>query len=280
MEVKRHPWLAALGTLPYYLLPVKRDVIEANLKLAYGAGIPQYALKHLTKQVYGNLFTLSFEVVVNALLPRFLKARRIRLEHEDRLDAVLKRGKGVLLLACHIGNWEVGLVNLLAKKASLRQRLNVIRKQLKPPWFHRFVMRLYLKAGMDVVPPDAGCLKKVLKRLKDNEAVIFVLDQHSSADVATSTQLFGHEVYTTKGLARVALQTSTPVLPLFTWKDERGRLACHFGEEIPVADGESRDERIAKTTQAYLDCLEKAIRRYPEQWFGWIHRLWKASGVY
>lgn len=276
----RHRWLALLGTIPYHFMPVKKDVIETNLKLVYGSELLRRDVKQYTKVVYGNLLSLASGVLRNSLRSQRKRANAIRVENLTVVDQALQQGRGVLWLACHLGNWEVGLVNLLAQVPSLQGRTTVIRKDLQPEWFHAYVMKRYLKAGIDVLPPDANCLKKVLKKLRNNEAVIFVMDQHTSVEAATQVSFLDHPVYLSKGLARVAMQTRAPVIPIFTWRDQGGAEVCHFGAPISVVEGQDREDSIQQTTQAYCRALEEKILQYPEQWFGWIHRLWKAANVY
>lgn len=274
-----HPVNRLLGTLPYYLLPVKRDIIKKNISLVFEKSLDDRQVTRFTKAVYGNLIRLGAEVMKNGFLTKKMRCEELEIRNFKVMEEALELGKGVLWLSCHLGNWEVGLVNLMDKKKELQGKTTVIRKHLKPEWLHQMVMGRFHKAGIDVLTPQWSSMKTVLKKLKKNEVVLFVLDQHASTESGTRTQFFGHEVQISKGLARIAVQTGSPVVPIFTWK-ERGRHVCYFGDPIPLAEGENKEEVIQKTTQLYSLALEQAITHHPEQWFGWFHKLWKVSTSY
>ena len=118
---------------------------------------------------------------------------------------------------------------------------------------------------------------EVLKAIGKNECVIFVLDQFMGKPYGIENTFFGRKTGTAYGLALFAIKTGSPVLPLYTYRDEKLRTHMVFLEEIPLEKIEDRDLQIKVMTQKYTDKIEEIVRQKPGQWM-WVHRRWKVWG--
>jgi len=86
---------------------------------------------------------------------------------------------------------------------------------------------------------------------------------------------FSLKASTSDGLARLAMATGAPVVPVFAVRD--GVSSHHFlecMEPIEAVRGADREESVLLNTQRYTKTIEGMIRRYPDHW-NWIHRRWK-----
>ena len=72
---------------------------------------------------------------------------RIRETGTEHMEAALARGKGVLVLTAHLGNWD-----LIGLWAARRYPLTIISKDLRQPGVNRFWMEARQEAGLDIVP--------------------------------------------------------------------------------------------------------------------------------
>jgi KDO2-lipid IV(A) lauroyltransferase len=94
------------------------------------------------------------------------------------------------------------------------------------------------------------------------------------------TTFFGRKTGTAYGLALFALKTKAPVLPLYTYRDEKFRTHLVFGEEIKLREpqntstAQDRDLQILQMTQEYNTVIERIVTEHPDQWM-WVHRRWK-----
>ncbi|MEC9283985.1 MAG: lysophospholipid acyltransferase family protein, partial [Bdellovibrionota bacterium] len=68
--------------------------------------------------------------------------------------------------------------------------------------------------------------------------------------------------------------TKAPVLPIYNFRREDGKIEVVFGEPVSLQEAEDRDQTVALMTQKYNTVLETIIREHPEQWL-WVHRRWK-----
>jgi KDO2-lipid IV(A) lauroyltransferase len=184
-----------------------------------------------------------------------------------------RQGRGVLLVAPHLGNWEIATTNGLAQFDQYRGQFHVMRRPLFPAWLDRFVTRRFRRAGLGVLPKK-GALDRLLDRLAAGDAIIFLLDQHAAGRDGVEVDFFGAPARTFRSLAIIARATGAPVVPAATWRAADGRHVLRFEEALPFVQCDDANESIRCNTRAYNAALERFILQHPEQWF-WAHRRWK-----
>jgi lauroyl/myristoyl acyltransferase len=261
-----------LGRLAYRLLPIRRRIVRENLRRVFGASATEDELVRLAEASYAHLARSLGEILAFALRPDRAE-RRVRLENVEAALRAAERGKGLLVLTGHFGNWEVATVAGIASFPEYRGRFHVLRRPLRPAWLDRLVVRRFRRAGLGVIPKKGG-LATVLERLEAQDAVVFVLDQWAAPRDAVAADFFGHPAPTFKSLAIVALATGAPVVPAASFRDRDGVHVLRFEEALPAIDHADPGEAIRANTQAYNRALEELVLRHPEQWF-WLHRRWK-----
>jgi KDO2-lipid IV(A) lauroyltransferase len=191
-------------------------------------------------------------------------------------EAALAKKKGVLFLAAHIGNGDVASAMLSLSGLPI----HLISKQFRSKWLNDAWFNIRGRLGTRFIAPENSSFE-VLRALRKNEIVVFVLDQFMGPPVGVETTFFGHRTGTAAGLATIASRTGSPVIPVNTYRRPDGRHVISFGDEIPFisTEGQERNQRdIQVMTQAYTDKIEEIVRQHPEQWM-WIHRRWKEFEV-
>jgi KDO2-lipid IV(A) lauroyltransferase len=94
---------------------------------------------------------------------------------------------------------------------------------------------------------------------------------------ALDVDFFERPASTTSTLARLALRTRAPVVPLFALPLPGGRYRMIY--EHPVEPPrEDTPDAVREFTQRCTDVLEMYVRRHPELWL-WMHRRWRDAGV-
>jgi len=261
------------GRLLYRLLPLRREVVLANLRRAYGDTVPEPEIERLAAAHYGHLWRLAGEFLRFRWLSLQQKLALVRVENVDAFIAARAQGKGILILTGHFGNWEVATVAGLAKFPEMRGKFHFVRRAIKPPWLDRLVTRRFNEAGFGVFP-KRGSLDAMLERLEQGEAIVFPFDQHARPPDGIEVDFFGQPAWTFKSLAIIALATGAPVLPAASWREGDGRHVLRFEEPLAPIECENTNEAIRRNTLAYNRELERLVVRHPEQWY-WVHRRWK-----
>jgi KDO2-lipid IV(A) lauroyltransferase len=259
-----------LGTLWYDVLGLRRRTILKNLTIAF----PDKSHEERFRIARQSMFHLCYGFVEFCLMPlmnqKWLEENAVfhGLENYERARA---KGKGVLVLSLHIGNGDVGIAAMALKGL----RLHVISKKFKNQFMNQLWFGVREKMGTRFLEPHGSSLAfDILKICRQNESVVFVLDQFMGKPYGIQTTFFGRQTGTAYGLALFAMKTKAPVLPVYTYRDEQLRTHVVFEEEIQVEKIENKDLQIKLMTQKYNDRIESIVRKYPEQWM-WVHRRWK-----
>jgi KDO2-lipid IV(A) lauroyltransferase len=261
------------GKLLYQFLPLRRDVIMANLRRVFGDTIPETDIVRLAQAHYGHLWRLAGEFLRFRWLSPARKAALVRVENIEALVAALAEGKGVLVLTGHFGNWEVATIAGIGNYPEVRGRFHFVRRAIKPRWLDHLVTRRFTEAGFGVLP-KRGSLDLILERLAAGDMIVFPFDQHARPPDGIEVEFFGHPAWTFKSLAIIALATAAPVVAATSWREPDGRHVLRFEEPMAPIECDDTADAIRRNTRAYNEALERLILRRPEQWY-WVHRRWK-----
>ena len=265
------------GRLLYHLLPLRRAVVLENLRRVFGESVPADEIKRLAQAHYGHLARLCAEFLWFPWLSEGRRSALVRVENLDALLGAHAKGKGVLVVTGHFGNWEVATAAGLQRYPQGRGRFCFVRRAFKPRWVDAVVSRRFRRAGLGIVSKH-GSLEAILDRLARQDIVVFPFDQHAARRDGVVVDFFGHPASTFRSLAILALNTGAPVVPGASWREPDGTHVLRFEEPLPVIECEDVSEAIRRNSRAYNAALERLILRHPEQWW-WVHRRWKAARV-
>jgi KDO2-lipid IV(A) lauroyltransferase len=94
-------------------------------------------------------------------------------------------------------------------------------------------------------------------------------------DEAIFVDFFGVPAATTFLVAKMALRTQTPIMPVFSpWDAETGKYLIIVEPPISVETTGDEEADVRRVTTEITQRLENQIRQYPGQWL-WIHKRWK-----
>jgi len=261
------------GRLVYRLLPFRRRVILENLRRVFGSSVPDAEIERLAQAHYAHLWRLFTEFLRSRSMSERQKAARVEVDNVTVFTRALQRGKGILVLTGHFGNWEVATVAGLSKFPQMRGRIHFVRRPIKPRWLDRFVNWRFQRAGFGVLP-KRGSLDAILERLAAGDAIVFPFDQHAGPPDGIEVDFFGSPAWTFRSLALIALASGATVVPAASWRELGGRHVLRFEEPLSPISCTEVGEEIRRNTRAYNAALERLILRHPEQWY-WVHRRWK-----
>lgn len=260
-------WGGRLGRLAWHVLPGRRRVALENVRRAFPEASAAEA-RSLVRRNFEHLGRVAAEFVAIPALTREYFRSAGRLENPEVLEAARGRGKGVLILGAHLGNWEYSV--LVA--AAWGYPVAGIAKRLSNPLLDRHVTELRTHFGGRIIG-HRRAVGPVLKALRQGELVGFLLDQRASGREGVRSTFFGHPVSTNQGLALLALKSGAPVVfgeCLRTGDDH----VVRFGPVIEPPEESDRERAVREYTRRFDATIEAAVRRCPEQWF-WVHKRWQ-----
>jgi KDO2-lipid IV(A) lauroyltransferase len=255
------------------LLRLRQRRILEHLRLAHPeASAAQIA--GLARGVYRHLGLLFFELLRLPTLRAAGLMESCTVRGRENFEAAAVKGRGVIVLTAHVGNWELGL----ARAAMLGYPCHVLTRSIRGQLGQAAADRLR-ESQRNVIPlPKRGSIQQILRVLRDGGALGVVLDQNRTEAEGVFVDFFGHPACTSPVVAVLAERLRCAVVPMrFHRCPDEIHHVVEFLPEIPwESPSESRDENIRHNTQRYTAAIEGAIREHPEQWI-WMHRRWRTQ---
>ncbi len=269
---------AVLGRL-LYLLSFRKSVVSSNLCLALGEELSAEAKEELTRNIYKSLGRTFLEIARNFSLNKTQMQKELHFSESDksRIQEILDRKQGIVLLSAHIANWEL----LAMGVASHGIPTAIVVKKMNSAISQALIERQRQRTGLEVIY-SGGAIEKMKVALKAGKVIGFMMDQNTTGKKGIRCNFFGVPASSIRALSAMVRDTGAAVIPICAYRKADGTHEVHLGSELPylrsdLADPEERrlrEEWI--NTQQYQGALEAMIRRKPEQWL-WIHRRWKTS---
>ncbi len=276
--VERLPrsWAYALAIVAagvaWWLSPLARPRLEYNLKIA----CPELQLdpKRLRRiswlnfrnhaKAYADLMRLP-STRVEAMRPR------LNVEGWDYLEQARALGKGVMVVSCHMGSYEI----VAAIWSATLAPVSFFAEELEPRELFEWYRDTRARLGISVLTLDHGGIRKVLEALRDQEMVITAIDR----DITGTGYLmpfFGKLAPIPLGPAAISLRMGTPLFPVCCYRlPDDTYMAEGAPLVMPESTGDARADQV-RITEQLVRSIEGFIRKHPEQWHV-PHRIWAGS---
>ncbi|HEV8116960.1 MAG TPA: lysophospholipid acyltransferase family protein [Thermoanaerobaculia bacterium] len=254
-----------VGEIYFRARPKYRRAIEANLSIILGRPegsreVEKAALEMVRGHSSAWFDFLRFVLATPEEASKLIESV-IGFSH---LVEARMRGKGVVLLTGHLGNWEIGGLML----AQIRQPIHVVLVPDRFPGVERVRHRLHSRAGVTEIPVDRTIAPtlSVLRALEGN-AVVAMQGDRDFDNTGVAAPFFGRDAYFPRGPLRVAMATGAVVLPSFIVRVPDGRYRAIIEEPLEIETSGSRDDALRVNLSRYLAVLERYVREYPDQWY-------------
>ena len=259
---------ARIGSLGYRPLGIRRAVVERQVRAAF-PGLAEPEVLRIARESYEHLGRTTIET---AVLPSYSR-EQVRglfegVEGQDVLDAARAKGKGVLIVSGHLGNWELAGAFVAASGVPLE----AVARGMENPLFDRYITETRRRIGMQVIH-DADAVRRVPRATREGHAVAMLVDQGAAGLASSWVPFFGRYAKTPRGPAVFALRLGAPVVFATALRQPGGKYVMYY-EAVPVHPTGDRETDVDKIVADYTNTLERWIRRAPEQYF-WHHRRWK-----
>lgn len=251
------------------LLQIRKNVVYDNIDIAFPDTSNQTCHRWMKKSIYvlaRNVFDL--------LKVPFLSESWIRNNVVFHgLENLQSTEGGVLFLTLHMASADLATA-IISKKIV---PLSLISKRFSNPIVDEFWFSLRKKSLTEFI--DAHSRQnafEILKALRRNRGVVFVLDQFMGKPYGVESQFFGKTTGTAYGLALFAQKTKRPVHPIYCYWDLKNRLHICIKPAVDISGYLTDDIEVNKQrlTNVFNRELEKIITEHPDQWM-WVHRRWK-----
>lgn len=260
----------ALGRLGYHLARGARRDTLAHLALAF----PELAdseRRRLATGVFWHLGRAAAEWACVRRLPDITRHVRLAPESLDLLRSLLSRGRGVIFVTAHAGNWE--LMALALARSGLP--VHTIGKRSYDPRFTRLIEETRRLGPVHTLwrgEPDLA--SRMQETLAAGNILGLLIDQDTRVP-GVFVPFFGRPAHTPIAAAALARQTGAPLVTGFNFRAPEGGYRV-IVEEFAASPASDPHQAIAADTAALSLRIERHIREHPTEWV-WMHRRWKTQ---
>ncbi len=179
-----------------------------------------------------------------------------------------ERGKGILFITGHCGNWELTALGFGARVAPLA----VIARAQNNPYLNRLVEKTRARYGNRIIYKQ-GALMAILSVLRNNGMVGVLMDQAVLPEEGYIIDFLGRGAWTMKIPAIIARKRGAAVLPAFIHREGKRYIGTLY-PEVPLSQEKDEEKALIEDTKKFSSYIENYIREHPAEWL-WIHRRWK-----
>ncbi len=258
-----HALGALLGWLAYALSPQYRLRLRENAALA-----------GLTAAERRAAVADAGKLVME--LPRlWLRPRQqpigdpLRWDGAELLEAMLARGKGLVLLTPHMGSFEVS-AQAYAERFGRTQPITVLYRPARQKWLRELEETARARDALATAPADFSGVRLMMRALKRGETVGLLPDQVPPEGMGVWVPFFGQRAYTMTLAARLVQQTGAAVAVLWTERLPKGGGYVVHAMPLPVPLPEGGGEEASAL--AINQSMEAVIRLKPTQYLWAYHR--------
>jgi len=248
---------AMVGLLAWLKRGRSYQVTSANLARCFPECSPDRRRWLVRKSLIETGKTAAEAPIIWRLSAQALFKRIHGVEAGEAMDAALNKGKGVLVLAPHLGNWE-----LVAPFLASYKPLTALYQPPRHPRMHEFVLRGRSKEGICMVPTNGRGVAQLLASLKRGEIVGVLPDQVPDAGSGVQKAPFFDQPAPTMTLVHSLIKrTDCSVLLVFAQRVPGG-----FRVRVMEPDPSIYSQVQLASVAALNRSIEAAVRLVPAQY--------------
>jgi KDO2-lipid IV(A) lauroyltransferase len=250
----------------------ERRLAEENLKNVYGDTWSELKIKLVARECFTMLGLNAADVILSRKWTAKDLDDLIDVEGMEHFDDAYARGKGVIGLTGHIGNFEL----MAAWYSSVKKiPLSVIGRELYDKRLDQLIVNNRLRFGLENIPSDASP-KKLLSVLKEGKMIGVLLDLDSSKVSGYFASFFGMPANTAAGPVVIGRKTGSPLVPMAMFRRPDDRYLIKVLPAFVINNTADKEADIIDGLTRCNRALEELINYDPTQWM-WIHNRWKSK---
>jgi KDO2-lipid IV(A) lauroyltransferase len=218
-------------------------------------------------------------VVEFARLPR-LRPRLTSLaaiEGKEHLNKAIARGKGVLLMTAHMGNWELCGARMVAEGYAITP---IYTPQRNTGGINDLVfMQRSTEAGMEMIPSEGFGMRGIFRALREGKLLVFLQDL-DARNKGVIVPFLGLPASTPVGIVKMYRRFEAPVVPIQVLRNPDGlthTIRIHeILSDLPDEDGNLFGFNMEKSLKMCNNILASWVTEHPEQWM-WLLDRWGST---
>ena len=193
----------------------------------------------------------------------------IEISGEEIITEIKNKGKPVIFISAHLGNFELMAMELEKKNINLAAIYRPLNNFFLNPFMvylrKKYLCKRQVKKGL------IGT-RETINYLKKNNSIAFMVDQRVGE--SERYPFFGVPAHTTTIPAQLALKYDLEIIPIYLERRENNFFKMEIQQPIEYKKTQNSDEDKKNITVEINRIIEKMILKNPSQWI-WTHSRWK-----
>jgi len=258
----------AFGRFAYFANFKRSRVAYSNMRAAFSKEKEPSVIRRDTIRLYQNFGETLVEILRIPRVNRTYVDKYVLIENRHNFDKALEKGRGIIFLTGHFGNWE-----LLSIASALKEfPLMVLAREQKMKRLNDALNGIRESRGCKVIKKGMAT-REIYEHLGKN-GVVGILSDQDAGKKGVFVDFFGRPTSSHRGAFVLAKKTGALIVPAFMARVKGAYHKLMLENPIEVCAGDGSDE--SEAVQKFTDVLEGKIRQYPEQWL-WLHKRWKST---
>lgn len=252
-----------IGDLTYALWRSKREIAKHNFAAILQRAPQDLAVARTARQSFREFAKYVLEIMRFPRLDADDFQALVEAEGLEHVEEALGRGKGVIFVSFHFGNFELG-----AALISGERTLNVVADDISSQRLFEHLIRHRARRNILLMSPE-GAAKPVLQALRRNELVGLMLDlgPRARAFDTVSVRFFGRETLFPAVAANLARVSGAPIVVGCTVRRKGKPFLGIAYPPIYVGRTQQAVEDVQRATQQLVSYVEDFVGSWPEQWY-------------
>jgi lauroyl/myristoyl acyltransferase len=260
-------FLASFLAQGYYLFAFRdRRNVKANLRVIFPEK-SNHQLRKISRRVFRNFAKYLVDFFRFEKLDRQYINKNIKLENLHYFDEVLAKGKGVVVLTAHLGNWELGGVVI----AQLGYPFWAVALPHKNKKVNTFFDAQRNSKGVKVIAMGKA-VRSCIAEIRKKHMVALVGDRDFS-EKGIIIDFFGKPTHFPEGPAALSLITGASIVPGFMLRNPDNSFTLRIEKPIEFSPSGNKAKDLEDLIGVYKSIFQDYIRKYPEQWYV-FRRFW------
>lgn len=257
----------------YPFLIRQKRIARESLHIAFGKEKDKAEIEKIFHDCFWNVASGMMELMYYMEHPQWI-SKMSYFEGKEYLDEALKKGKGVIAVSAHFGNFPLMLLRFVQEG----YKTSAIIRQTRDQTVEKYFLDLRTRLGLNTIYslPRKQCVDTSLKALRNNELLFIPLDQNFGSSNGVFVDFFGQKAATATGPVVFAMRTKAQILPMFIIRQPDDRHKIIIEPPLEIETRENDRETLLVNTAKITHIIEHYIHRYPQEW-GWMHRRWKSQ---
>ena len=240
---------------------------------ALGVGVT--LARKIVRSSYVNMGRSAVEFArLERLLPRL--SSLVTIEGKEHLDNAVGRGKGVIVMTAHIGNWELAGARLVAEGYAITP---IYTSQRNAGGLNDLIVDLRGgTAGIKTVPSEGFGLRGAFRVLRQGKMLVFLQDLDARKE-GVLVPFLGLPSSTAVGIVKMHCKFGSPVVPMMCFRNPDGVSHTIRVNEIlsdlPDEAGTLFGINMEKSLKMCNNMMSMWVTSYPDQWM-WLLDKWES----